>query len=1708
VKLFHVRLAFGLLGVGAFLVPAHAVTRYVAGNGGHVPPFTNWTTAATSIQAAVNSATNGDWILVTNGVYGGNVLISNKTISLVSMYLYSGAISDAESTVILGTGSGGAVRIVNGVGTSGRFMGFTITNGYANGSSTGEYDRGGGVYVAASGPRLEALRIRGNRATSTGGGLYLEHATSVVNNVVVENNQSSGGSAGAGFYYGKPSLENLVVRDNVASSSDGGGILFYHCNATCRNMLVVNNSTTEDGGGMHFDDSDVLLENTTVYGNRARTGGGLNISYSSSPRLVNSIVWSNTPDNIGFCTQWFGMDIRVDYSDVQGGSNGVVTYGKGPVYWGAGNLDSDPMFDAGDFQLLDGSPCVNAGDNRDWMTGAADLAGAPRIAGPKVDLGAYENPNGASVPTVSVPATPAGPASGLAGPSLAYVTGGSTSSLGGGVEYRFDWGDGNLSGWDANTEAAHAWSATGLFAVAAQARSAVSADVVSAWSGALPVWITNAPPVPDDHYVALTGSDEYPYTNWAMAANRVQDAVDAATHGDTVWVTNGTYEGNVRFNGKNIRVTSLFTVSGDAADIETTVLQGIGSGSVVRITSGETVDSALIGFTVTGGYADGPADGEYDRGGGVCVRFSRPRLEHLRIVGNRATSTGGGLYLEHATSVVNNVVVENNQSSGGSAGAGFYYGKPSLENLVVRDNVASSSDGGGILFYHCNATCRNMLVVNNSTTEDGGGMHFDDSDVLLENTTVYGNRARTGGGLNISYSSSPRLVNSIVWSNTPDNIGFCTQWFGMDIRVDYSDVQGGSNGVVTYGKGPVYWGAGNLDSDPMFDAGDFQLLDGSPCVNAGDNRDWMTGAADLAGAPRIAGPKVDLGAYENPNGASVPTVSVPATPAGPASGLAGPSLAYVTGGSTSSLGGGVEYRFDWGDGNLSGWDANTEAAHAWSATGLFAVAAQARSAVSADVVSAWSGALPVWITNAPPVPDDHYVALTGSDEYPYTNWAMAAGSIQAAIGAAEDGDTVWVASAEYRENIDFTGKNIRIVSLFELTGDPADIAGTIIRGTGTGNVVRAVSGESTNALLKGFTIVNGHAVGVHPFNRGGGILCQYGSPRIEHVRVTGNHADIVGGGIYLEHSASALRDVEVAHNTAGGGGGMGCYYGQPSLVNVCLQSNTATQSDGGGMILYHASPLMRNVLVADNTAPAKAGGIHFDAANPVMENLTVVSNSAAHGGGLNVSYSSAPVLRNSIIWGNSPQQVEFDDWWFAMALTVEYSDLQGGLAAIETHGLGPVHWLDGNISADPVFGDANGRLSGISPCLNTGLAQPWMAAETDLDGQPRVCGASVDMGAFEYSSAAMPVGSLRCVMEPSAVLPLGARWRVPEGPHTNWNESGEVLHNLATGEYTIVFSEVAGWTKPADAHPVVVEGLETLETGLYLSMAPDTGPPVIVSVEPPSGFVTTTNHLDMLITVTDNVAVARVTVNKHDATCVGGDQWAYTVHGVRGAYHVVEIVAYDTAGNVASGEVVYAREHGITLHPVWAGYWRIRNPFSVSYSYRWEAVETAETGSGVLVPHGDTYFTTSPQVEHVQLYVDEVLIETKEASEAEFPAPPSDERFIDSDGDGLLNMEEDAADTDPFSPDSHFMASLLSPDGAAPQPERLARQAVGSDFSLAWPSSADNLYTVEISLDLWDWAAVPGYTDKPGTGSTMSYTNASAAALFFRLKTQPAEPEP
>jgi hypothetical protein len=363
----------------------------------------------------------------------------------------------------------------------------------------------------------------------------------------------------------------------------------------------------------------------------------------------------------------------------------------------------------------------------------------------------------------------------------------------------------------------------------------------------------------------------------------------------------------------------------------------------------------------------------------------------------------------------------------------------------------------------------------------------------------------------------------------------------------------------------------------------------------------------------------------------------------------------------------------------------------------------------------------------------------GSDGWSGTSAACAApdgpkATIGAALAVAVDGDQVFVSPATYGERIDFAG---RAVVLLGLLG--ADV--TAVDGGGTGTVVTCVSGEGPSTVLEGFTIRGGLA------SEGGGMHNSNSSPTVRDCVFTDNHAE-VGAAIRNEDGASPLiercsfientasigggalvnseghpeiRDCLFLHNHAEGGAGAIANTdnseGRVKHVNCRFFQNTASVLSGG--VIDGSGGTFVNCVWSRNASSLPDNGmatLDLAGGGPSVINCTIGGNT---GYGVHwVSHGGAPVFRSTILWGNTNGSI-----YPAGTGDVEHCDVEGGYPGL------------GNIDADPLFvqpGTDNLRLSEGSPCVNAGdnYAIP-PGINTDLDGNPRIYGGVVDMGAYE-----------------------------------------------------------------------------------------------------------------------------------------------------------------------------------------------------------------------------------------------------------------------------------------------------------------------------------------------------------------------------------------
>jgi hypothetical protein len=349
--------------------PSFAEIRYVNVNSTNpVVPYTNWSTAARTIQAATDISADGDLVLVTNGYYrSGGVTNFPESSGLTNRLAITNAITVRSVngpgvTFIVGGGPLGGAAIRGVFMAPGSILsGFTVSNGYTK--SAGEYDyerSGGGVWCSDASSILTNCIVADNVSGKDGAGVY---GGTLYNCTLARNNAVLG--FGGGSYYG--SLQACTLRDNLAFQ--GGGAYY----SVLINCIIVSNFAY-DGGGAY---NGYLYHCTVVTNEALQFGGG---AYEGT--LENCIVYHNNVVATNQDDNWY---------------NGTLTYTcTDPLPTGEGNITNEPVFvsmPAGNLRLMSNSPCIDAGLNGVVVL---DVVGIPRPLDGNLDgtntadMGAYE----------------------------------------------------------------------------------------------------------------------------------------------------------------------------------------------------------------------------------------------------------------------------------------------------------------------------------------------------------------------------------------------------------------------------------------------------------------------------------------------------------------------------------------------------------------------------------------------------------------------------------------------------------------------------------------------------------------------------------------------------------------------------------------------------------------------------------------------------------------------------------------------------------------------------------------------------------------------------------------------------------------------------------------------------------------------------------------------------------------------------------------------------------------------------------------------------------------------------------------------------------------------------------------------------------------------------------------------------------------------
>jgi parallel beta-helix repeat protein len=272
--------------------------------------------------------------------------------------------------------------------------------------------------------------------------------------------------------------------------------------------------------------------------------------------------------------------------------------------------------------------------------------------------------------------------------------------------------------------------------------------------------------------------------------------------------------------------------------------------------------------------------------------------------------------------------------------------------------------------------------------------------------------------------------------------------------------------------------------------------------------------------------------------------------------------------------------------------------------------------------------------------------------------------------------------------------------------------------------------QGADAIIRGNLIKNNHAEWY-----GGGLhLRQWSNGLIEDNNIIGNNSQL-GAGIHITYTSSPnILDNLIQANIAGdlGGGGIYVYYNSNPLIERNLIIQNESTNGAGILAAWTSNPTIRNNMIINNVNGA---GIRVKGDSiPIITNNTIVGNTApaSYGGGVDCLTDSVVIIENNIIASNGDS---FGIYALTTPPTIRYNNVWDNGAGNYNSVIGDQTGINGNISIDPNFIDSdsnNYHLTYNSNCTNAGDPNFVPATnETDYDGNQRLLGQRVDMGADE-----------------------------------------------------------------------------------------------------------------------------------------------------------------------------------------------------------------------------------------------------------------------------------------------------------------------------------------------------------------------------------------
>ncbi len=246
-----------------------------------------------TIQAAIDSAAEGDTVLVASGTYAGE---GNKNLDFVGKAITVRSENGYSSTIIDCQYSGRGVYFRSGEQADSVLDGFTIQNGNVPNDST-YYGHGGGIFCYKSSPTISNCKISQCNADQFGGGISCRNASPAISNCIIESNTAPDSGGLQIQQNSSPLIQSTIISSNKAfdgGKGDGGGVGIYSSNPQIYYTTITHNESDWSGGGISIqENSSPLIANCVIENNTSKVMGGGILLSDSSGKLTNSTISSN-----------------------------------------------------------------------------------------------------------------------------------------------------------------------------------------------------------------------------------------------------------------------------------------------------------------------------------------------------------------------------------------------------------------------------------------------------------------------------------------------------------------------------------------------------------------------------------------------------------------------------------------------------------------------------------------------------------------------------------------------------------------------------------------------------------------------------------------------------------------------------------------------------------------------------------------------------------------------------------------------------------------------------------------------------------------------------------------------------------------------------------------------------------------------------------------------------------------------------------------------------------------------------------------------------------------------------------------------------------------------------------------------------------------------------------------------------------------------